>query len=1189
MTNRVQDKAHRYIAALDNARCQDKWDEVPELIRKVTKHAPHETCLIETATAELQVVAHVKKKPLALKATNSTSPTPSNLWELIPSLLSTVDKAGNSEQAALQAQVCLGWVHWTLNEPGLAATRLPKDFAATVDSLSTSKESLSPWTEVCLVKGCYIKGTAQSITSNVAEALETFESAIPWLNSRLPASLANPQFLHWSDKLLSRGAIVAGNEVCAKAPRVDDNLVELALKLFRLWSAHPNVGQGAVPLATEIEGPAEPASAATTWKSYYNLLSTILQQGLVYIAPENGPKRPQLAREFRHVESMSEASLLREEKFPMANAHNPHVEIWVEQVIRNWEILCGPQWTDEDLGDGGQNAMGRNVLDILYRAASKTYHSHNILRRLFHVHSSLANFDLAMKALDSYIEIVTGAKDRAEKSAEYGELESDEIFLQTLSEGVFTLCCFGSFEEAEKAKGLTEQLKKYVSKHVRQDENSLESKKLELLGTGSSSSQKVSPSILAMTFRAIGVGLANWASWTPINETRNDVRMEAIGYLENSISPELENEFNYSSLYALAMLLAENRDLDGAIDYVKSALAWNSQSAINTVQADLSRQRDLVALWHLLALLLSAKKEFGIAERACEAAFEQFPSALTSFGLNEKPSPEQLQDPNERYNITGLKNTLIEQLQGREKERIIETRMTQLAFFELLEGPEAALNHSDHLLGLFAVLFPDLDQGTKPEKKAKEDQDQELLVPPKSSSGTRSLRGSVFGRHHKSHRAPGRRARSMSSIRDRMSPSPARSHKEQSPEPTVTADHTVDATASTDLGRSDSTRHKLRKRGSLKRLGSRRSQNTHHINGNGTNGFEAPESQQEPSGEEVPSGQVAEPAVSNAHPTAQLESAKQPLPPIAHNLKHSQQPAPIGHTKQPPEQDVRLPVSYRYDSPTTAVTRFPTTEAQKYALGILVKIWLFVAGLYRRASLFEDAEEACEEASRQAAKVEALVASHESSARSFSARGWGGGKSSEELWGDVDAEKGFLAQTRSRPHEAIELFEEALVRDPDHPKATIGLANLLLDIWDQKLPAELPQPSLEYDLPPFYLSDPAKLDHHSKSHPASSAEKPASTNGWQQKGSDKPSVPKDDEPKLLSRLAARDRAYGLLSALTKRGSSWDNSEAWYALSRAYEAGGQIEKLKEVLWWCIELEDRRPIRHWSNIGSGLYVL
>jgi hypothetical protein len=86
-----------------------------------------------------------------------------------------------------------------------------------------------------------------------------------------------------------------------------------------------------------------------------------------------------------------------------------------------------------------------------------------------------------------------------------------------------------------------------------------------------------------------------------------------------------------------------------------------------------------------------------------------------------------------------------------------------------------------------------------------------------------------------------------------------------------------------------------------------------------------------------------------------------------------------------------------------------------------------------------------------------------------------------------------------------------------------------------------------------------------------------------------PATDVEDEPKLLNRIAARDRAYTLLSALTKRGTAWDNSEAWYALSRAHEASGDIEKLKEVLWWCIELEDRRPIRHWSNIGSGLYVL
>lgn len=42
---RDADKAQGYIAALDNARSEDKWSDVPELIRKVTKHAPHRKCM----------------------------------------------------------------------------------------------------------------------------------------------------------------------------------------------------------------------------------------------------------------------------------------------------------------------------------------------------------------------------------------------------------------------------------------------------------------------------------------------------------------------------------------------------------------------------------------------------------------------------------------------------------------------------------------------------------------------------------------------------------------------------------------------------------------------------------------------------------------------------------------------------------------------------------------------------------------------------------------------------------------------------------------------------------------------------------------------------------------------------------------------------------------------------------------
>lgn len=86
-----------------------------------------------------------------------------------------------------------------------------------------------------------------------------------------------------------------------------------------------------------------------------------------------------------------------------------------------------------------------------------------------------------------------------------------------------------------------------------------------------------------------------------------------------------------------------------------------------------------------------------------------------------------------------------------------------------------------------------------------------------------------------------------------------------------------------------------------------------------------------------------------------------------------------------------------------------------------------------------------------------------------------------------------------------------------------------------------------------------------------------------------PSAENRLSPPELSRLAARDRAFGLLSTLTKLGAGWDYSEAWYALARAYEESGQLEKAKEVLWWCVELEDTHPVRNWRSVAVGGFVL
>lgn len=159
-------------------------------------------------------------------------------------------------------------------------------------------------------------------------------------------------------------------------------------------------------------------------------------------------------------------------------------------------------------------------------------------------------------------------------------------------------------------------------------------------------------------------------------------------------------------------------------------------------------------------------------------------------------------------------------------------------------------------------------------------------------------------------------------------------------------------------------------------------------------------------------------------------------------------------------------------------------------------------------------------------------------------------------------------------HEARLDFERALLHYPDHPQAIVGLSNILLDIYNEIIPLE---PTISTTIPSLETSVPTPtIDTKQDS-------------AVQYLTSHIPSAENKLSPPELNRLAARDRAFGLLSILTKLGTGWDYSEAWYTLARAYEGSGQVEKTKEVLWWCVELEDTRPLRDWSVVTMGGYVL
>jgi hypothetical protein len=212
-------------------------------------------------------------------------------------------------------------------------------------------------------------------------------------------------------------------------------------------------------------------------------------------------------------------------------------------------------------------------------------------------------------------------------------------------------------------------------------------------------------------------------------------------------------------------------------------------------------------------------------------------------------------------------------------------------------------------------------------------------------------------------------------------------------------------------------------------------------------------------------------------------------------------------------------------------------------------------------------------------------------------------------------------------------YEKALDYWPNHGAAIVGLSNILLDVYEEKIPREgqntqellgvqsssneeapdtqrtpsvissLANSALGGSQQPNALSRsqtmnsvhqdgrstssqtqrvPAEDDNSDDSVNASPSGGAVATT---QNGNAVPGVngQEDATPEELDRLAARDRAYFLLSTLTKLGAGWDCSEAWIGLARAYEASGQIEKAKEVLWWCVELEDSRPLRGWEVVG------
>ena len=792
---------------------------------------------------------------------------------------------------------------------------------------------------------------------------------------------------------------------------------------------------------------------------------------------------------------------------------------------------------------------------------------------------------MASKALDSYLEIVARGKARVEKSGEPEiGLDDDSTVLFTAATGIRILCVYGGRNEAKRSLEIAGLINKWLEKHradhyrqadhPRQAVESAGDVPNDLMDQPNRASATVNGKSVAAAFRALGLSRVRWSRLTYKPSERAELLDQAISNFQLASDPALGQAPDVETLYDLALALAEKRDLDASIESIKNAISAATtelNEGSDDDSTDGQENPSLIASswkrvllfksWHLLSILLTAKQKFDSAVKSCEAALELYGGNPALYGHQRSG---------------GLLTTI-----GLfERIGIAELKMTQLALVEVIDGPEEAVNASGELLHLYAKLF----RHTEP-PVAKISPASTISPPESTNSALRGLRASVFGRSHgfgssnrKSQLVTG--TTGLDSADSQISPHETRA----APTIQVTSDSTRNPS------QEPSHHHhifhheskKLHKRDSRKSIATLRKDQASSLPPLSTAKTAKQPNPNLPSrsrpstanssiqrsidsdpyaSDEVGVAVSYNGSSTNKGPQAGLDgaSASGSLLPTSQKYNHA---PPHSFPKPSTDQDLDSSPIFIDPPAPPPEPMFNQLDTKRHSLTLLVKIWCLMAALYRRTSMAIDAAASLAEAETHVRSIETMVVKENgSSNETLTAPGWGGAKAVAELWADVLAEKAMLHLSKAETKEATEVYEKALLWWPNHPSSIVGLCNLLLDVYSTSQPQLESPPSFpELELRVTLSTIPTEP------------------------GVRAPIKKKIGSTEFLAHLAARDRAYGLLSTLTKTGQGWDCSEAWMALARAYELSGQVDKAKEALWWVVELEDGRGIREWDVAGG-----
>lgn len=918
----------------------------------------------------------------------------------IPKLQNERDTESAYLEDKFQAQVCIGWMQWVVGEYDAVLGSLPAslDFQVTgIDSNNTSSE----WTTVCILKAAYLKANCLTRVSQRREAMAVLHSALPALSRIWDHKTIGKQLSYWAELFLTEYTVIASDSLRAAETSLDETN---SLACFRSWARYWSNSKSSVAGGYGFKGA---GPRRRVWAEYYLALSRIVEEDVAYptgyltTVVSDAPARAQLRAELQSVETSYKALLLTETAFPRAEESRDEMEAFVRASVQNWSIICGRGWREHDLGPGGRNSYSRGILDTLYSAATKTYHSVAILRSLFLVHLSVAEFDLALKAFDSYLELVKKGRARVEQTGEREpSLDDDGTILETISKAVIALCRYGHRASAEKARRLAAELEDWLSKLPQlKSSDGVTTAIPEVEDRNSLLYPPAPPQVIALSWQAIGLAHGHWSKVTFEAASRTEIQAKAIRCLRKSLASEYGRSRDIRSYFALALILAERRDLPTAIEVVKAALMTTQgqeDEDYHLTYGQYWQQRSLIPMWHLLALLLSARQDYVMAAKACEGALEQFKDPTVLFG---KSSPgyksEHLNNMDQNGEKTSGPRGLVDEMDDAEKESILEVKMTQLALIELVEGADVAVNASYELLTLFSRLFGYV--AAQPIHNAQ----QQAKQPPKTSGTLRSIKGSIFGRGDRSR--PPTRQPSTATISERAStvgatPRPATAQTVGSTAPTIQVTGDNGRPSSVSAARSDS-----RRRNSLRKQ-DRSSSRSRVVSAGG--GPPPAFSTQPTIIDETP---YFTPATEGEQQSDFFSAAKRSTSRSSSHSRGRLMPSfnsYLSSTSKMSEYSELTPEGTTLISSIDVLPfiQYSKEKEKMRRATILIRLWLMIAGLYRRAGMFDDGKAAVSEAQKLVQALETESAREPAGSAGVKGLGWAESKSVEDLWGDIYAE-----------------------------------------------------------------------------------------------------------------------------------------------------------------------------------------